>query len=556
MSRASVSAAVGSGHDSAAGSGRSGGLPVSPEWDVLVVGAGFAGLYALHRLRAQGLRVRVLEAGDDVGGTWYWNRYPGARCDVQSMEYSYSFDEGLQNEWEWTERFATQPEILNYIEHVANRLDLRKDITFGVRVASAEFDENGSRWTVRATDGTTTTARFVVMATGCLSSARVPDFVGLESFGGEWYHSGDWPHEGVELEGKRVAVIGTGSSGVQLIPLVAEQAAHTTVFQRTPNFVMPARNAPLTTEFTTDFKARYPQLREQARYAPGGILRNLREQSALDETPEQRQSRYEMHWESGGPDIVGAYGDLLRNAESNETLAEFIRGKIAQIVTDPERAALLSPHYAVGAKRIALGTDYYETYNRDDVALVDVASAPLERITATGIKTADAEYEFDVIVFATGFDAMTGALLRVDFRGENGVTLQEKWHAGPRTLLGVATAGFPNLFTVTGPGSPSVISNVLMSVEQHVEWITDYIEYLTVRGHTYAAADVADEDDWVQQVQDAAADTLYLTANSWYLGANVPGKPRVFMPYVGGVGNFRRHCEKVAANGYEGFVSH
>lgn len=526
-----------------------------PEWDAIVVGAGFAGLYTLHRLRKLGLRVLVLEAGDDVGGTWYWNRYPGARCDVQSMEYSYSFDDDLQGEWEWTERYATQPEILRYIEHAADRFDLRRDVQFGTRVAGAEFDAAQSSWTVRTEDGRERTARFVVLATGCLSTARVPEFAGLESFAGDWHHSGDWPREGVDLAGKRVAVIGTGSSGVQLIPLIAEQAGHTTVFQRTPNYVLPARNAPLSSEFVTDFKQRYPALRDQARNAPGGTLRDLNEGSALAETEAERGARYEAHWQVGGPDIVGAYGDLLRSQEANDTLAGFIRGKISEIVTDPELARRLSPHYPVGAKRVALGTDYYETYNRADVTLVDVSAAPIETLTETGIRTADKDYGFDTIVFATGFDAMTGAILSIDIRGEDGLSLREEWAAGPSTLLGVAMAGFPNLFTVTGPGSPSVISNVVLSIEQHVEWITDYIADLTARGHVYAAAELADQRAWTQQVQDAAAGTLYLVANSWYLGANVPGKPRVFMPYVGGVGNFRAHCEKVAANGYEGFVS-
>ncbi len=530
----------------------------STDYDAVVVGAGFAGMYMLHRLRNAGYSVRVFEAGSGVGGTWFWNRYPGARCDVESLEYSYSFSEELQQEWEWTERFATQPEILRYLNHVADRFDLRPDISLETTVLSATYDDATQRWTVGVDDGTdlgSVTAQFVIMASGCLSQARVPSFPGLDSFVGRTFHTGDWPVEGVDLTGQRVGVIGTGSSGVQIIPLIAEQARETVVFQRTPNFTMPARNQPLTADKVAYFKENYPQLRARARTTSNGTLRHVHDDPATAASPELIQERYEAGWEYGSNDIIVAFNDLTRVQESNDTLADFLRGKVRSIVSDQKvAAALTAQEYPVGAKRMCLGTDYYETFNRDDVVLADLRLHPIDTVTPNGIRTTEREYELDVIVFATGFDAMTGAILRVDIHGHEGRSLRDDWAAGPHTYLGVASAGYPNLFFITGPGSPSVLSNVVVSIEQHVEWIADHLEYLRKHDLSVSEASTRAQSDWVAHVNEAAGRTLMLKAASWYLGANVPGKPRVFMPYVGGVGNYRKICDEVAEDDYRGFA--
>jgi cyclohexanone monooxygenase len=524
--------------------------------DAVVVGAGFAGLYMLYRLRNADFTVRVFEAGDSVGGTWYWNRYPGARCDVESMEYSYSFSEELQQEWEWTERYATQPEILRYLNHVADRFDLRPDIQLRTTVVSADYDESSTLWTVGLNDGSTVTTRFVIMASGCLSQARVPSFPGLDAYRGRTYHTGDWPAEGVEVSGLRVGIIGNGSSGVQVIPLVAQEAAATVVFQRTPNFTMPARNAPLTVEKITAVKANYAKLREQARWTGNGTLRVNYDEPAATAPPELIQQRYEAGWAFGGNDIVGSFNDLTTDQRSNDTLAGFLRGKIRQIVRDSRTAQVLTAQdYPVGAKRMCLGTDYFETFNRENVRLVDLRSEPIEDFTPHGIRTSAAEYPLDAVIFATGFDAMTGAILRVDIRGRGSRSLRDAWAGGPHTYLGLASAGFPNLFFITGPGSPSVLSNVVVSIEQHVEWIGDHIEYLRKRDLTSTEPEVEAQEQWVAHVNDTAARTLMMKAASWYLGANVPGKPRVFMPYLGGVGNYRRICDEVTADDYRGFAT-
>jgi len=524
------------------------------ELDAVVVGAGFAGLYMLHKLRGQGRRARVFEAGSEVGGTWFWNRYPGARCDVESMDYSYSFSEELQQEWRWTERFPSQPELLRYLNHVADRFDLRPDIRLGTRVTAAAFDESALRWQVRTDRGDQVSAQHLILAVGCLSAAAiaVPDFPGLATFGGRWYHTCDWPMDDVDFAGQRVAVIGTGSSGVQVIPEIARDAAHLTVFQRTPNFSIPARNRSLDDEYQREFKKRYNERREMLRHL-NFFLGNPR--LARQTPPDERQAEYEARWQAGGPAFLGAFGDLLVDQEANDTAADFVRGKIREIIRDPEVAERLIPHgFPLGAKRPCIDTDYFDTYNRDNVTLVDVNAAPIEEITPTGIRTAAGIHELDSIVFATGFDAMTGAILAIDIRGRDGVRLRDKWLAGPRAYLGAATAGFPNMFIITGPGSPSVISNMVVSIEQHVDWIGDHVEYMRARGLQTAEADLAAEDKWVEQVQEVADRTLFPKAtNSWYLGANIPGKPRVFMPYVGGVGPYREICDEVAANDYEGF---
>ena len=530
--------------------------PQVAETDAIVVGAGFAGLYMVHRLRSAGMSVKGFEAGSNVGGTWFWNRYPGARCDVESMEYSYSFSEELEQEWEWTERFPTQPEILNYLEHVADRFELRPHFRFGTRVVSATWDDALSYWVVRTQDGEHSTARFVIMASGCLSTAKVPDVPGADTFAGESLHTSNWPAERVDFKGRRVGVIGTGSSGVQAIPLIAAEAAHTFIFQRTPNFCMPARNRRLEPNEVADAKADLARRRNYARRSASGTLRVTAQESAVEASPALREERYERGWKLGGTGIVASFSDLSVDKAANDTLAEFLRDKIRSIVEDPHTADLLTAQdYPVGAKRLCLGTDYYETFNRTNVSLVDLRSEPIDRITPTGITTTARSYELDAIVFATGFDAMTGSILAVDIRGRGGVSLRDEWSAGPHTYLGVACAGFPNLFLITGPGSPSVLSNVVTSIEQHVEWIGDYMEFLLARGGDVVTEPTREaQDAWVAHVNEVAELTLLPRAASWYLGANVPGKPRVFMPYVGGVGAYRERCTEIAAAGYPGFT--
>ena len=530
----------------------------TPQYDAVIVGAGFAGLYMLHRLRGLGLSATIIEAGDGVGGTWYWNRYPGARCDIESMEYQYGFDDDLPREWSWTERYATQPEILRYINNVADKLDLRRDIQFETRVTGATFDEATSRWSVSTDKGDHLSARFCIMATGCLSMPKKPDYPGLESFQGNWYHTGLWPHEGVDFTGQRVAVIGTGSSGIQSIPQIAKQAAQLTVFQRTPNFSVPANNGPIDPELERRMKEQYSAYRREARATPAGILSTQREQlgTALLEVPrDEARAEFERRWDIGGFVIGGAYTDVALNPDANEVWAEFVRSKIRATVDDPATAELLCPRdYPFGTKRLCVDTEYFETYNRDNVSLVDLKATPIETITPAGIRTTGQEYEFDSIVFAIGFDAMTGALLNIDIRGREGLALKDKWEHGPRAYLGLQVAGFPNLFTITGPGSPSVLSNMIVSIEQHVDWITDCLAYLGEHDIDTMEATTEAEDAWVDHVNQVADLTLYPRANSWYIGANVPGKARVFMPYIGGVNLYAQKCEQVANDGYEGFA--
>jgi cyclohexanone monooxygenase len=522
--------------------------------DVVVVGAGFAGLYMLHKLRELGYRAQVFEAGSGVGGTWFWNRYPGARCDVESMSYSYSFSDELQQEWEWSERYPAQPEILRYLNHVADRFDLRRDIQLETRVTEATFDDENLEWAVRTDAGDRVRAQFLVLAVGCLSAAavRVPEIAGLESFGGRWYHTCDWPLDGVDFSDQRVGVIGTGSSGIQAIPVIAQQAAHLTVFQRTPAFSVPAQNRPLDREIQREVKRNYHAHREMLRHHNFFFTSAPR---AVDTPPDEVERELEARWATGGPVILTAFGDTLLDERANEQVAEFVRGKIRAIVRDPAVAEQLCPtRYPIGAKRICLDTGYFETYNRDNVSLVDIRSAPIEEITPEGIRTTDRIHELDAIVFATGFDAMTGALLAIDIRGRDGLSLREKWTHGPRAYLGVATAGFPNMFIITGPGSPSVISNMVVSIEQHVDWIADHLEHVRRRGHKSTEPAIEPEDRWVAHVTEVADGTLFPKADSWYVGANIPGKPRVFMPFVGGVGTYRKICDDVATNDYAGFV--
>ncbi len=527
----------------------------SSDLDVVIVGAGFAGLYMLHRLRGLGFTARVYEAASGLGGTWYWNRYPGARCDVESLEYSYSFSKELEQEWQWTERYATQPEILRYLDHVAERFDLKRDIQLNTRVNAAIFDESENCWSIETDRGDRARARFCVMATGCLSAAKIPDFKGRDTFQGKMYHTGHWPHEGVDFTGQRVAVIGTGSSGIQSIPMIAEQAAHLFVFQRTPNFSVPANNAPLTPETLEDWQVNSSEYRNQARAVPFGMLFEQGDKSALEVSPEGRQREYERRWRRGGVCLLGAFTDLIVSKEANDTAAEFVHSKIREIVRDPAVAEKLLPRdHPFATKRLCVDTGYYATFNRENVTLIDVRDTPIEEITPAGLRTSDAEYEVDSIVFATGFDAMTGALCNIEIRGRGGVTLKEKWGEGTRTYLGIMIAGFPNLFTITGPGSPSVLSNMAVSIEQHVDWIARCLADLREQEIGSIEATKSAEDDWVGHVNELGNATLFPRANSWYMGANIPGKPRVFMPYIGGVGAYRQKCDEVAAKGYEGFA--
>ena len=532
-----------------------GSSEITKAFDAVIVGAGFAGLYMLHRLRGLGLSVRVYEAGSGVGGTWFWNRYPGARCDVESLQYSYSFSEELEQEWQWAERYASQPEILRYLNHVAERFDLKRDIQFETRVTGAIFDETAKRWIVHTDRGDRVSAQFSVMATGCLSAAKSPDYQGRDTFQGKTYHTGHWPAEGVDFSNQKVAVIGTGSSAIQSIPMIARQASHLFVFQRTPNFSVPAHNGPLSPEVVQDWKTNRAQYRNRDRTSVFGIRVELNSRSALEVSPEERLREYEERWRQGGFAMVGSFADLLFKKEANDTAAEFVRSKIRGIVRDPVLAERLVPKgYPLATKRLCVDTDYYATFNRDNVTLIDIRTTPIQEITRTGVRTSEAAYKLDSIVFATGYDAMTGALCNIDIRGKAGASLKQKWSAGPRTYLGMMVAGFPNLFTITGPGSPSVLSNMVLSIEQHVEWIADCIAHLRTRQLASIEATEDAENAWVAHVNEVASHTLFPLANSWYMGANIPGKPRVFMPYIGGAGAYRQKCDEIAAHGYEGFT--
>jgi cation diffusion facilitator CzcD-associated flavoprotein CzcO len=527
-------------------------------FDALIVGAGFSGLYQLLCLRDRlGLSVRLLEAGDGVGGTWYWNRYPGARCDSESHAYAYYFSDELLQEWTWSERYPGQPEVLRYLNHVADRFDLRRDIRFGARVIAARYDNRANRWHVLTEAGEQYDAAFLITAVGCLSAANIPDIPGLDRFTGAWYHTGHWPHRGVDFTGKRVGMIGTGSTGIQAAPVIAQTAAHLTVFQRTANYSIPARNAPLTPEFKRWAKEHAAAIRQVMHATPNGHPFTISERSAHDVTREERQAIYEAAWQKGGLQFRAAFRDLLTDKPANDTAAAFIRQKIREVVEDPATAAKLSDiDHPFATKRPPIDTEYFETFNRDNVTLVDVRATPIECITRDGIETRDgSEYKLDVIVFATGFDAMTGPLLRMNIKGRDGLPLREAWRAGPRTYLGLQIAGFPNLFTITGPGSPSVLCNMPVAIEQHVEWITACLVDMRAHGFTRIEATQEAVDRWVAHVNDAANATLMPQAkHSWYLGANVPGKPRVFMPYAGGMARYREICAGIARNGYEGFA--
>ncbi|MCH9672599.1 MAG: NAD(P)/FAD-dependent oxidoreductase [Gammaproteobacteria bacterium] len=522
-------------------------------FDVVVVGAGFGGMYMLHCLRQAGFSARVFEAGSGVGGTWYWNRYPGARCDVESMQYSYSFSEELDQDWVWSEKYAPQPEILAYANHVADRFDLRRDIQFDTRVSAATFNEQDNQWQIRTEHGERVSAQFCVMAVGCLSAANRPAFPGLDDFSGRVYHTGEWPHEGVDFSGQRVAVIGTGSSAIQAMPIIAKQAQSLTVFQRTPNYAVPAWNAKLDEHYVREVKADYPGLRAKARARPTGIFFPFNAQSALEKTAAEREQQYNEYWERGGLPFLGAYGDLLFDKEANDTVAQYARKKIRAVVNDPETADLLCPDNIFGCKRLCVDSGYYEVYNEPHVSLVDVSKKPIEGFSRDGVLANGTEYPVDIVVCATGFAAMTGSFDKIDIRGRDGLALTQKWRAGPRTFLGLSTVGFPNFFMVTGPGSPSVLANMIQSIEQHVDWMVDCISHMRDTGAQTIEPKLDAEDAWVEHVNEVASVSLRSTCSSWYVGANVPGRPRVFMPYIGGFPVYVDKCNNVMTEGYEGF---
>ncbi len=523
------------------------------DFDAVVVGAGFAGLYMLHKLRSAGLKVCVFESGKGVGGTWYWNRYPGARCDVPSMEYSYQFDPDLQQEWEWTERYASQGEILKYLEHVADRFDLRRGIRFETTVKTARFDEAAGSWVVETEGGDRVSAQFLIMATGCLSARYTPDFEGMEAFEGMVCHTGKWPEAGVDTAGKRVGVIGTGSSGIQVTPMLARDAEHLFVLQRSPAYSVPSQNRPLGSEEQNEIKARYGEFRAEAKRNRAGIMYVLGENSALDADGQELQREYEKTWDVGGLGFTAAFRDIFDSVEANKTAADFVRDKIAYIVRDPAVAEALTPHTLIGCKRLCVDANYFDTFNRSNVTLVDLRKGPIERFTKTGIVVAGTEIPLDVIVLATGFDAITGALLRIDIRGRGGIELKQKWAEGPGTYLGHSIAGFPNMFAITGPCSPSVLSNLVPSIEQDVDWIGDCIGYMRERGRQVVEATPEAEAGWVAHVNDVAQRTIYPLEDSWYVGANIPGKPRVFLPYIG-FPDYVERCTEVADRGYTGYV--
>jgi cation diffusion facilitator CzcD-associated flavoprotein CzcO len=542
-------------------------VPASPEqvevqdsltgaYDAIVIGAGFAGIYMVHRLRESGFSVHGLEAGSGVGGTWYWNRYPGARCDSESMYYSFSFLPEFEQEWPLEERYPTQPVILRYLEAVTDHLDLRGHFTFDARVGSVTYDGETERWTVRTSGGLAATAKYVITAVGALSAANVPSYPGADTFEGDRLSTASWPQEPVSFAGKRVGLIGTGSSGVQVLPQIAKGAEHVTVFQRTPQFVTPARSEPLDPQLVAMWKANYQEIRRRTKDTPGGIPIPDPHHSALELSADEQTAVCEEAWRRGGIWFLGGtFSDVLENLESNTVVADFVRSKIDELVEDPETAEKLKPTtYPWGTKRVPIGTDYYETYNRPNVGLVDIRADPIEEITPTGIRTQSGDHPLDVIVYATGFDALTGALLALNIRGRDGEPLAGTWSEGPRTHLGLMVPQFPNLFTITGPGSPGVVTNVPAAIEQHVEWIADCLCHMRDRGFDSIEATEDATVEWTQHVQDVANETLYPTADSWYMGANIPGKPRLFLPYIGGLGVYAKKCEEIVQGGYEGFA--
>ncbi|MGJ3508000.1 flavin-containing monooxygenase [Enemella sp. A6] len=528
--------------------------PDTGSYDVVVLGAGIAGIYAVYKFREMGLSVKAFEAASDVGGVWFWNRYPGARCDVESIDYSYSFDPELEQDWDWSEKYATQPEILAYLRHVTDRYELRPHMQFNTRITSAELNEENLTWTVHTDRGDEVTARFFVMAAGPLSNANVPAFPGLGDFRGDVLHTAQWPHEGYDFTGKRVGLIGTGSSGIQATPHLAEDAEKLYVFQRTANYSIPAGNRPITDEGLKEYKANYAERRAMSWTSGGGSPHRPHPQSALDVSPEERARAYEERWKLGGVLFSKTFPDQLSNLEANHTAREFWENKIREVINDPEVAEQLIPNdHPIGAKRICTDSDYYETFNRDNVELVNLKRTPLEGMDATGINTSEAHYDLDVIVLATGFDAMTGSVSKVDIIGRAGQSLNEAWAEGPKTYLGLGVNGFPNMFNLTGPGSPSVLANMVLHSELHVNFVADLIKFLDERGAAGIEAGADAQEAWVNETRRLAEGSLLNMANSWYLGSNIPNRPRVFMPYAAGFSAYREVLEEVTSSQYRGF---
>lgn len=526
------------------------------DFDAIVIGAGFSGLYMLHKLRNDGFSVRVFEAGDDVGGTWYWNRYPGARCDIESIFYCYSFSEKITNNWTWSARFAEQPEILSYINYVADELDLRKDIVFNTRVKSAHYDEQKNLWRITLDDESIVTSHYFITGVGQLSSSNVPKMKGLENFKGDWYHTATWPKHEVSLEGKKVGVIGTGSTGVQVIPTIAPKVKELYVFQRTPQFSTPAQNRPLDSKYVSEIKANAHELKMLRTQTPMGIDLMPGERSALEVTEEERMKDFEYTWQKGAHAFVNTYYDIILNPEANQLASDFIRSKIHETVKDPETAQELTPDFYYGARRPILDTNYFETYNRENVKLVNVKKDPIQQITENGIQTSNQHYDLDMIIFATGYDAITGPLFKIDIRGKGGVALKDKWENGAnvRTYLGLSTAGFPNMFMIVGPES-ATLGNFIAAIEQNVEWISDFINYARTQGIDIIEANEKDEIQYSSTCKEIADQTLFTKVDSWFTGSNVEGKPKPkgFLIYLAGFHEFFKVSNEIAANGYQGF---
>jgi cation diffusion facilitator CzcD-associated flavoprotein CzcO len=525
--------------------------------DAVVIGAGFAGLYMLHKLRTLGLTCRLFEAGEGVGGAWYWNRYPGARCDSESYFYCYSFSDEILQEWIWSEKFPGQPEIEHYLNFVADRLDLRGDIRFGRRVTAATYDEGALRWTVETDAGDMVRTRYVITAIGGLAptATNLPALPGIERFEGDWYHTGHWPKEGVDLSGKRVGVIGTGSTGIQAIPVIARQAAQLTVFQRTPAYIMPARNAPLAADDVAAIKTDYPAIWRKAKLHRGGQPYDPPAIAFGDlDEPEARRLQ-QLYWEQGGLRVLQLFSDVYSNPASRAFVEGFFREKVREIVADPAKAAILEPKgYPLGAKRVALDTHYYETFNLPHVHVVDVRKTPIAAVTPTGIRASDTDYPLDAIVFATGYDAVTGPFRAMNIIGRGGVTLADRLADGPRAYLGMSFAGFPNLLAVSGPCNPALSTNVPVSIEHDVEWIADAIAYCEREGIRAIEPTEAAEDAWVEDTQARVAGSIFEQADSWQFGSNIPGKPRRFLLWLGGLPAFRETCGAAAMAGYSGFT--
>jgi len=541
-------------------------------YDLIIIGAGFAGLYSLHKAKLQNLKTIVIEKASDVGGTWFWNRYPGARCDVESMQYSYQFSKDIEEQWEWTEQYSTQPEILKYANHVADKLNLRENINFNTEVISAHFIEDANMWKIIDNNNNILNSKFCIMATGCLSKIHQPNFKNLESYTGPIYHTGEWPHKNVNLKNKIVGVIGTGSSAIQTIPEIINDVKKLYVFQRTPHYTVPARNRKLkyfgkkisntnkspvgydTDLFVEEIKAKYSEFRTKAKNSFAALAMPINKENALEVSEDRRQEVYEKRWEMGGTPFITAFLDLNTNRNSNETAAEFVRSKIQSIVKNDKVAKELLPNYPIGCKRLAVDTDYYKTFNNPKVSLVNIKNNPIKEFTSAGLIVNEKIYNLDVVIMATGFDAMTGALLNMDIRGRNNLSLKHKWKNGPRTFLGLTTEMFPNMFMVSGPGSPSVLTNVIVSIEQHVDWIFDCIQYLKANKFNTIEPSLKDENSWVEHNKSVANDHVRSSCNSWYLGANIEGKPKVFMPYVGGFPEYVKKCNEISKNNYKGFI--